>query len=375
MKNAKEIDISGYKEDHSFYPEFKLLITIKSFDLQAIRERYLKNKNKKSNRTGSVNRREVALGGVCELTIKAGKVVHSEILNEFPEPRGVDSYKNVTAFSSENKVHLLQGETLKTISNPWFSYIHTIDIEKEHSNRMLVSSSGFDCIFEYSLEDSMKTFEWFAWENGFNHGIDPETSEKLFLTRKKEEAEKYQAEGKNYLFISDPENQTLPTAKRAAFINSVVYDPFDKRNVIATFFHEGAVYQIERSTGNTEKVLDGLNNPHGGMKLGAENYMGTSTRGGEIVIGNKNNQTRYSFINLRGKPEFLRDMEWVQNTKIVDNNFIAIDSNRNAFAIINPEKELISFVEFDPNWAIQDLVVSYLNEEQKNIIRNIKKHY
>ncbi|MFW5721481.1 MAG: hypothetical protein ACOCQ4_02295 [bacterium] len=374
MKNTQEIDISKYKEDHSFYPEIKLLITIKSFDLQAIRERYLKNKNKKSNRTGSVNRREVALGGVAEITIKNGKIVESNILNKFPEPRGVDSFKEVTAFSSENKVYLLRGESLQKISNPWFSYIHTIDIEREDSNRMLVSSSGFDCIFEYSIEETKKTFEWFAWENGFNHGIDPETSEKLFLTRKKEEAEKYQANGKKHLFISDPENQMLPTAKRAAFINSVVYDPFDKGNVIATFFHEGAVYQINRYTGKATKVLDDLNNPHGGMKLSENEYMGTSTRGGEIVIGNRDNQTCYSFKHLGGKPEFLREMEWVQNTKIVDNNFIAIDSNRNAFVIFDPAKNMISRVEYDPNWAIQDLVVSYLDEEQKNTIRNIKQY-
>ena len=117
MKNTKTVDISDYKEDDNFYPEIKLLVTIKSFDLQAIRERYLKNKNKKSNRTGSVNRREVARGGIAEITIKEGKIVHSEVLNEFPEPRGVDSYSNVTAFSTENKVHLLQEEALQTISN------------------------------------------------------------------------------------------------------------------------------------------------------------------------------------------------------------------------------------------------------------------
>jgi len=371
MKNTKNVDISDYKEDDNFYPEIKLLVTIKSFDLQAIRERYLKNKNKKSNRTGSVNRREVAMGGVAEVTINEGKIVHSEVLNEFPEPRGVDSFNEFTAFSSENKIFLLDGDTLRTISNPWFSYIHTLDIEKETASRMLVSSSGFDCIFEYSLKETKETFEWFAWENGFDHGIDPKTTEKLYLTRKQREADKYESEGKNYLFISDPSNQSLPTAKRAAFINSVVYDPFDKGSIIATFFHEGAVYKIDRKTGYATKVLDGLKNPHGGMKVNEGEYMGTSTRGGEIVTGGLNNQTCYSFINLGGKPEYLSDMEWVQNTKIFDDNFIAIDSNRNAFILINPGKKLISRVEYDPNWAIQDLVASHLKENQKQIIRKM----
>ncbi|MFO8234634.1 MAG: hypothetical protein R6U04_04405, partial [Bacteroidales bacterium] len=349
----KKNDLTDFKTNNSFYPEIKLLITIKSFDLQAIRERYLKNKNKKSNRTGSVARREVDTGGIAELTIKNGKIIHLEVLTELPEPRGVDSFEEITAFSSENKVYLLDGDSIKAITNPWFSYIHTIDIEKSQKKRMLVSSSGFDSIFEYSIDEQKKTFEWFAWENGFDHGIDPESGEKLFLTRKKAKADQYKAEGKNYLFVSDPVTQTLPTAKRAAFINSVVYDPVDQNNVIATFFHEGAVYEIDRKSGKAIKVLDGLKNPHGGMKLESNRYAGTSTTGGEIVTGNIDNQTKYDFKNLEGKPDFLSDMEWVQNTKIIEGNFVAIDSNRNAFMIINPEKKLLSRVEFDPNWAVQ----------------------
>ncbi|MFO7828543.1 MAG: hypothetical protein R6V23_07980, partial [Bacteroidales bacterium] len=81
--------------------------------------------------------------------------------------------------------------------------------------------------------------------------------------------------------------------------------------------------------------------------------------------------TKYDFKNLEGKPDFLSDMEWVQNTKIIEGNFVAIDSNRNAFMIINPEKKLLSRVEFDPNWAVQDLVLSHLRENQKQIIKNI----
>ncbi len=370
MKSTS-IDLSEYTVDHKFYSEIKIIVTIKSFDLQAIRKRYLKNKNKKSNRTGSVNRRESATGGIAELTIKNGELSNFQILTRLKEPRGIDSFQDITSFSSEDKVHIIQGKTLKTLTNPWFSYIHTVDINRKNKDRILISSSGFDCIFEYSINDEHQTYEWFAWENGFNHGIDPETADKVFLTRYKEVAERYEEENKKYKLISDPANQILPTAKRAAFINSVVYDPTNPDNIIATFFHEGAVYEINRITGKATKMLDGLKNPHGGIKLKDNHFTGTSTTGGEIVTGNTEKQTRYSFLNLAGKPDFLKDLEWVQNSKIVNQNFIAIDSNRNAFIIINPTKKLLSRVTFNPNWAIQDLVVSDLNENQKNIIRNI----
>jgi hypothetical protein len=369
---SENIDLSTFKVDHNFYKELKLLITIKSFDLQAIRERYLKNRNKKSNRTGSVNRRETATGGIAEITLKNGSLDNLDILTRLPEPRGVDCFENVAAFSSENKVHILDGEKLKTITNPWFSYIHTVDINRKDKNHLLVSSSGFDCIFEYSISEKAQTFEWFAWENGFNEGIDPETGEKIYLTRKEQEAEMYQEEGKRYLFIQNPKEQILPTAKRAAFINSVVYDPEIPQNIIGTFFHEGAVYSIDRESGKAEKVLDGLKNPHGGMKIKKNHYMGTSTTGGEIISGNLDTQKKYIFKNLQGKPDMLGDMEWIQNTKLHKGLFIAVDSNRNAILIIHPEKKLISPVSFNPNWAVQDLVISTLNENQKYIIQNLK---
>ena len=53
-----KIDLSQFQRDHSFYGELNLLLTVKSFDLQAIRKRYLASK--KNKRAGSVERRKVA---------------------------------------------------------------------------------------------------------------------------------------------------------------------------------------------------------------------------------------------------------------------------------------------------------------------------
>ena len=364
--NTYKKDLSQFSTNHNFYPETRLLITIKSFDLKAIRERYLKNRNKKSNRTGSVNRRETAIGGIAEVTLHQGKLKDLQILTRLPEPRGIDSVGGLTAFSSENKVYLLSNDQIETIENPWFSYIHTTDIEKSGGNRLLVSSSGFDCIFEYDVEKKNKTYEWFAWENGFNQGKDPKTGDNLFLTRKKGEAKQYEKEGNKYIYINDPGSQVLPTAQRAAFINSVVYDPGDPQNIIATFFHEGAVYKIDRKSGQATKLLDGLINPHGGMKLDDGRVMGTSTKGGEVVLQDTPGQIRYDFSNIPGKPEFLSDFEWIQNSIVTkEGNILAVDSNRNAFVIFHPEKEWIGFIPYDQNWAIQDLVPSRLAENQK----------
>ena len=61
-----KIDLSQFKKDHTFYGELNFLLTVKSFDLQAIRKRYLASK--KNNRSGSVERRKVALGGLVSVS-------------------------------------------------------------------------------------------------------------------------------------------------------------------------------------------------------------------------------------------------------------------------------------------------------------------
>ena len=363
------IDLSKFKKDNSFYDELNLLLSIKSFDLQAIRNRYLTTKDKKSKRTGSFVRREVTEGGVAGIKIKNGEIINQEIFLKVPEPRGIDIKQNVLAVSSENKVYVIHENGIEIIQNPWFSFIHTIDIK---GSKVLVSSSGYDAIFEYDYLTKQKTFEWFAWENGFNHGLDPETGEKLYLTRNAEESEQYKAEGKKHLLISDPESQTLPTSQRAAFINSVVFDPKDENKIIATFFHEGCVYSIDIKSGESTKILDGLKSPHGGKRL-KNDYVATSTTGGSFVTGNLNSNKHYKFQKIEGKSELLSDFEWIQNSVVSGNLVVSIDSNRNCFVIFDTEKKLIDMVPFNENYAIQDLVFGSLNSAQIEKLKSIKE--
>jgi hypothetical protein len=355
----KTKDLNKFKTNNRFYKTLKLVITIKSFDLQAIRKRYLKSK---LSRTGSTTRRKSSLGGIAEITIKNGQIKKCKLLAKLPEPRGIDNIKNTIVFSSENKVYLLCKNKLKIISNPWFSYIHTVDINKTLKDRFVVSSSGFDCFFEY-LMSGKQIFEWFAWENGFDKGLD--NKKIIHLTRNKRLANKYKAKKRNYIYISDPKYQKIPTAKRAAFINSVVYD--DNNKFLATLFHDGSVYQIDKSR-TKNKILSNLKNPHGGLKAN-DFYMATSTADGEIVTNNFN--IKYTFKNIPGKPSYLKNFEWIQNTKFINGYYISIDSNRNAIFVIDPSNKLISKIPFNINWAIQDLSESFLTKKQKSIIQKL----
>lgn len=345
-------DLSTYKKNSGFYKPKAFLVTVKSFDLQEIRARYLRSRKRSTGRIGSVERRQVAQGGLVYVEIENGYISHHEVLSFMTEPRGIDVTTDKIAVSTENVVHILSREGIERIDNPWFSYIHTVQFNhRSDPDRIMISSSGYDCIFEYDLGKIEQSWEWFAWEHGFQSGYNPKTGKSILLTRNAREASMFRDEERDYLFIKDPEKQVLPTAQRAAFINSVVYDCKESGQLLATFFHEGAVYRIDMKRGTCDRVLDGMKSPHGGRNY-HDQYMATSTATGELLFSDGE---KISFTNLKGKPSELYELEWLQNTAAFDDCLITIDSNRNSFVIIDPDHQQYDMVSFDPNWAIQDI--------------------
>lgn len=355
-------DISTFERDSTFYGRIEMLLTVKSFDLQEIRQRYLKSRARKDNRTGSVERRAVAIGGVVHAVIENGKMTESKVIAKLKEPRGIAGQRGFLGISAENEVYIL-GDDLRSIENPWFSYIHTLDFHPD-GDKLLISSSGLDCIFEYDLTNLRPSYEWFAWEHGFNKGKDPETGKEILLSRNADDA------GEGVKVILDPRIDVLPTAMRAAFINSVVYDKQDPSRMLATFFHEGAVYCIHMSDGRAVKVLDGLKNPHGGGRNGVDVFA-TSTGKGEVVMQNEGERKVLDFQNLKGKPQELGEMEWLQNSHYHGNNIVTIDSNRTSFVVTNVEHQKIDLIPYDPNWAVQDMLTGSFEEHQLELLSSL----
>ncbi len=354
------IDIAQFDEDAKYFGRINLILTVKSFDLKAIRKRYLASRGNKSGRAGSVERRQAAIGGIVSLVIEGNKIVEEEILCRLPEPRGIDSRAGCLAIAAENKIFVLDGHQIEQIENSWFSYIHTVNFSRG-GHHLLISSSGLDCIFDWSLNSKQIRAEWFAWEHGFDQSIDA-SGQILRLTRSANQASAWQKEGIACRFIDQPEKQVLPTAQRAAFINSVVYDDRDPAYWLATFFHEGKVYRINPVAGIATPVLEGLSNPHGG-RAWQRALMATSTTAGMVIIKSSERELMYDFTHLPGKANALTNMEWIQNTIVSGNTFISIDSNRAAFHLFDPVAEKRISVAFNPDWAVQDLVAGKLKKE------------
>ncbi len=356
------IDIATFERSSSFYPELDLILTVKSFDLSGIRKRYLNSRKKNSGRAGSVERREPGKGGLVELKIAAGRIRDLEVISRLTEPRGIDMSGGALAIAAENKIyHLSREGKTSVLEDPWFSYIHTVRFNPHDPAYLLISSSGLDLIKEYDINSGRCSYEWLAWEHGYARSRDPESGETIWLTRSPTEAERRRSRGEQVRLLENPQNEHLPTAMRAAFINSADYS--DKPGkIIATFFHEGKVVEIDRESGRTRDLLNDLKNPHGGHVYNAQ-LRATSTGSGEIVLKGEREQ-RISLASLKGKPRELGDLEWIQNSISHENLIIAIDSNRTSFVIIDPASARYDLIPYDDNWAVQDLVIGRASEAQ-----------
>lgn len=349
---TKKIDLSKYTVTE--IPETELLVSIKSFDLQAIRERYLVARLQKG-KVGSVERRPVAEGGVAKIRVAGNKVVSEELTHKLKEPRAIAQKNGRIAIGAENSVYVFDGEEKYTIESPWFSYIHTLDFHPTNDELILISSSGFDCFFEYNWITQECKRSWFAWENGWNKGFDKKENKEIWLTKDSNQATQWESEGKNVKCISDPLNQVLPTAERAAFINSALYHESDGDIVYITLFHEGAVYKIDWSTGKKEQVFNQLVSPHGGQ-IRNQQEMVTNTAGGEVQVVQEE-LLKFDFSQLPQKDPRLGELEWLQNTtKLSNGYFVTIDSNRTSFVFFNPEKEILNIIPYNSDWAVQDIL-------------------
>ncbi|MCB0602001.1 MAG: hypothetical protein KDC28_12270 [Saprospiraceae bacterium] len=356
------IDLTTFETNDDFYGSLDIIITVKSFELQAIRKRYLESK--KNARVGSVERREPSQGGLVSMRLNAGCIDQDEVLVRVREPRGIAYRNGRLAFASENQIIIVHADgTHFQLNNEWFSYVHTVEFSPFEEDRILVSSSGFDCFFEYRYPQNQCIKEWFAWEHGFDQGHD-QAGNPVYITRNEMQRSRWEVEGKQINFIANPATDHLPTSQRSAFVNSVYYDPGNQGNYIATLFHKGEVIRI--SDNGMLNLFSGLKSPHGGRIIGDHKFV-VNTAGGTII----RDDSVYAFHNLPGKPAEMAQLEWLQNAIFIGELIVVIDSNRTSFMVLDLARKYKSIIPFNCDYAVQDLVAGELTPEQKKILSTI----
>lgn len=361
-------DVAEFEEDPKHFRRVELLLAVKSFDLQAIRSRYLESRSR--GRVGSVGRRKPALGALVHLVVEDGRVVFLDIVGRLTEPRGVDACEGKIAVASDDQIYVFnEMGNPQAFRSPWMSYVHTVRFNST-GERVIAASSGVDAVLEVSLSSGGISWEWFAWEHGFSIGQNPVTGEKHFLTRRRHEAEWMESRGWRVVLMNDAREDVLPTALRSAFVNSAEYT--EEGSVLATLFHQGRVIEIAPDASEWRTVMNGMSMPHGGTRY-ASGVMATDTGNGRVICEADGKRTEFDFSRLEGKPEPLKDLEWIQFARFNGDALVAVDANRTSLSFVDATARKRMSVAHDERWAVQEF--AFLDERAGKTVERTKRWF
>lgn len=373
---SKTIDVSCFKEEPLLGNSIPLAIQLKGLNrLNRIGRR---NIEERKGVTGSLSTRPVAKGIFMVIRDLRDHnfltTEDSEYNRTFSDPRGVAIQGNDVYIGSVDRINYLNALTgnISTIRHPWFAFIHSLELNNNGA-QLLVTSPGFDRIIEIDTNTGKPTWEWSAWAHGYSHTVG---SHKTIVSGSKN------AMGvNNVLIINDPSDYPgglgLPPGDRTAFPNSAI--TLDKNHILATLFHDGLI-KINKKTGESTTILNGLSHPHG-IRRYKSGFVVTDTGNGVCIVLDKNlHPIQYlSFVNLPDKAPEAGAAEWLQQVVPINDQLLcAIDSNRGSIFIVDPETHLIRRVPYNINWVMQEVCPLSLEtanrlsglQDQENISSN-----
>lgn len=352
LQRTEEIDVAQFREEPSLGNGIPLAIQLKGHNrMDRIKRR---NDQNSQGRSGSVKDRPISIGAVMAINDLSGldflSADNLEYKLDLPDSRGIAALGNDIYFGSVDKIYHInvQNRTKSTLVHPWFAFIHSLQLT-EDGKRILVTSPGFDRIIELDTNVGDPTWEWSAWDHGYNLTV---SSHKRIVT------DTDSAKLDNTLLVRNPSDYPkglgLPPGDRTAFPNSAIY--LDERTLLVTLFHGGLI-EIDRETGNVTPVLNGLSHPHGVRKY-KSGYIVADTAHGACIFLNENLRVfkKLAFFNLPDKAEEAESLEWLQNVVPINNDLLAaIDSNRASIYIVDPDNQLKRRISYDPNWVMQEV--------------------
>jgi hypothetical protein len=236
----------------------------------------------------SINRPSVFIPN--ELFQKAGGFVvlidwkNQQIMGgkNFPSPMAilVDGDRMIIGLWRTQEIAVLEGkQELKKISHRWFNHVHTVD--STPWGTYLITSSGCDLIAEITLEGEV-TWTWWAFENGYDK---LPTGEPRIFNK-----------------AEDHRGIEIATDNRSTHVNSALL--LDDNSLLATLPHQGQLIKIQRDTGETEVIFEGLNFPHC-IRRKREGFLLSDTRNDRVILFSK---------DLKVEREISCGVTWIQDT-------------------------------------------------------------
>ena len=205
------------------------------------------------------------------------------------------------------------------ITNPLFNDLHTI---AKTTRGFLVTSTGIDTILEVGRNSETLWSHWLTDEKKYSKT--PGGSKRILSKD------------------LDHRNCSYSTLEQTTHVNSAAYK--DENSIIATLFHQGIVLEVDRNTGRTKKLTNGLWCPHS-IRQYKNSWLLSDSRNNSTILFNRDFTT---------KKVFKGDFDWVQDALLDEKSgrlFIA-DSNKHRIVVINLATGLCEEIRYSRKWRI-----------------------
>jgi|GEM_PF-6877710 len=283
------------------------------------------------------------------------------------ESTGFSVFGDSYAYTSFDRVMVHNGRTgvTRIFTHPQFAHLHTV-VYSSTGRELLVTSPGFEKIFEIDAETGAVLWEWSAWDHGYSRSND---GSRIYTQSEKTESEipGVNVVSLNELLETDHRGFGIPTWYRAVHLNDASYD--EDGNILASLFYPGKTVKISRATGLAEEMITGLSKPHGFHVLrpgqGREKYLVTNTGAFEAGYTGIYDESfslirKISTEGMPGRKDHLRDFpdwQWVQYTTQMTASVVAmVDVVRAKLYLVDKEHRTYRAISVPREWSLQMIV-------------------
>jgi hypothetical protein len=228
------------------------------------------------------------------------------------------------------------GHEQNRFSHIAFNNLHTILPTRRG---FLHTISGVDTIMETD-ERGNALYEWWATDHGYDtlptgrrRTIDRSLDHRYFV---------------------------YPTLGQTTHINSACFADEREQEILATLFHQGQVIAVDRQSGHSRVLLNGLHRPHD-----VRPYPG----GGWVVSNTAANETLVLDKHWRIRRRIAMDFNWVQSSApLADGSIVIADANNHRLVRVYADGRPTEIRAFPLDWKI--FLVQEVSPKNRNFFQH-----
>ncbi|MFD9357946.1 hypothetical protein [Streptomyces sp. NPDC060031] len=213
------------------------------------------------------------------------------------------------------------------LTAPWCNYLHSM--RRTEGGGFVVASTGVDMLAEVTDPDAEPSWQWWATENGY-----PDSA--IGTPRELDRGADHR--GLNY-----------DTKLHTTHVNSVL--PLDEDRVLATFFHQGALMCIDRSTGKAVPLLEDLRRPHAVRRLDDRHLTLADTGRGQALVVRLGPELQAEVVSRVDA-----ETTWLQDAWFDGERWLLVDGANSRVVHADAAGRTLRVDQFDPDWRLYEAV-------------------